>query len=119
MSKFTHLSRAEATSHNRHHFEAFAEVKDLLGEILRSTLFLKGTRKHKLYSGLFVLLKLKLSIARQDLLPFSSRALSSFASLILPVCSFAQRKAFTIKVSIEKECQEKLKKAWRVLRTQR
>jgi len=56
-----------------------------LGEHLRSTLFPKNTRKHKLYSGLFVFLKLKLSITRQDFLPISSRALSSFASLILPV----------------------------------
>jgi len=58
-----------------------------LGEALRSTLFPEGTRKHKLYSGLFVLLKLKLTITRQDFLPISSRALSSFTSLVLPVRS--------------------------------
>ena len=58
-----------------------------LGETLRSTLFPEGTRKHKLYSGLFVLLKLKLSIARQDFLPISSLALTSFSSLILNVRS--------------------------------
>ncbi len=56
-----------------------------LGETLRSTLFPEGTRKHKLYSGLFVLLKLKLNITRQNFLPISSCALSSFASLIFPV----------------------------------
>lgn len=58
-----------------------------LGETLRSTLFPEGTRKHKLYSGLFVLLKLKLSIARQDFLPISSLALNSFSCLILYVRS--------------------------------
>ena len=56
-----------------------------LGETLRSTLFPEGTRKHKLYSGLFVLLKLKLALPKQVFLPISSRALSSFSSLILPV----------------------------------
>jgi len=58
-----------------------------LGENLRSTLFPRGTRKHIMYSGLFVLLKLKLTSSRQDFLPISSRALSSFSSLILPVRS--------------------------------
>ena len=56
-----------------------------LGETLRSTLFPEDSRKHKLYSGLFVLLKLKLTIPRQDFLPISSLALSSFANLICPV----------------------------------
>ncbi len=58
-----------------------------LGENLRSTLFPEGTRKHKLYSGLFLLLKLKLTIPQHVFLPISSHALSSFASLILPVRS--------------------------------
>jgi len=58
-----------------------------LGETLRSTLFPEGTRKHKLYSGLFVLLKLKLSIARQDFLPISTLALTSFSCLIFNVRS--------------------------------
>ena len=53
-----------------------------LGEMLRSVLFPEGTRKLKLYSGLFVLLKLKLTMPRQDFLPISSRALSSFANLV-------------------------------------
>lgn len=58
-----------------------------LGETLRSTLFPKDTRKHKMYSGLFVLLKLKLALSRQDFLPISSLALTSFSSLILNVRS--------------------------------
>ena len=58
-----------------------------LGEMLRSALFPEDSRKYKLYSGLFVLLKLKLSLPKQDFLPISSRALSSFSSLILPVRS--------------------------------
>ena len=58
-----------------------------LGEMLRSVLFPEGTRKHKLYSGLFVLLKLKLTMPGQDFLPISSRALSSFANLICSVRS--------------------------------
>ncbi len=53
-----------------------------LGETLRPTLFPKGSRKHKLYSSLFVLLKLKLAITRQVFLPISSLALDSFTSLI-------------------------------------
>ena len=58
-----------------------------LGEALRATLFPGGSRKHKLYSGLFVLLKLKLTITRQDFLPISSLALTSFANLVCPVRS--------------------------------
>jgi len=58
-----------------------------LGEMLRSALFPEDSRKYKLYSGLFVLLKLKLPFLKQDFLPISSRALSSFSSLILPVRS--------------------------------
>ena len=58
-----------------------------LGETLRKALFPEGTRKHKLYSGLFVLLKLKLTITRQDFLPISSHALTSFVNLVCPVRS--------------------------------
>ena len=58
-----------------------------LGETLRSALFPKGTRKHTMYSGLFVLLKLKLSLSRQVFLPLSSLALTSFSNLILDVRS--------------------------------
>lgn len=55
------------------------------GETLRSTLFPIGSRKHKLYSGLFVFLKLKLSISRREFLAISTLALSSFSYLILDV----------------------------------
>lgn len=58
-----------------------------LGETLRSALFPEGTRKHKLYSGLFVLLKLKLTISRHEFIPILSLALSSFSCLILGVRS--------------------------------
>ena len=56
-----------------------------LGETLRSTLFPDGTRKHKLYSGLFVLLKLKLALSRHEFIQTSSLALTSFSNLILDV----------------------------------
>lgn len=58
-----------------------------LGETLRSTLFPEGTRKHKLYSGLFVLLKIKLALSRRDFLPISNLALTSFSNIILNVRS--------------------------------
>jgi len=58
-----------------------------LGETLRAALFPDGTRKHKLYSGLFVLLKLKLTITRHDFLPISSQALSTFTNLVYHVRS--------------------------------
>ena len=53
-----------------------------LGETLRSVLFLDGCRKHKMCSGLFVLLKLKLHLSRYEFIPISSQALSSFYTLI-------------------------------------
>jgi hypothetical protein len=56
-----------------------------LGETLRATMFPEGTRKHKLYSGLFVLLKLKLTLPRQEFLQTSSLALTSFSFLVLDV----------------------------------
>jgi hypothetical protein len=56
-----------------------------LGETLRATLFPEGTRKHKLYSGLFVILKLKITMSRHGFLPISSLALSSFANLVCSV----------------------------------
>jgi len=58
-----------------------------LGESLRSALFPEGSRKHKLYSGLFVLLKLKLALSKQEFLPISTLALASFSNLILNVRS--------------------------------
>ena len=56
-----------------------------LGETIRSKLFPEGTRKHKLYSGLFVLLKLKLNFSRHEFIPISSLALSSFSTIISSV----------------------------------
>lgn len=53
-----------------------------LGEVLRTTLFPENTRKHKLYSGLFVFLKLK---PPPNFSQCSSQALASFSSLILNV----------------------------------
>ena len=58
-----------------------------LGETLCSSLFSEGSCKGKLYSSLFALLKLKLTIPRQDFLPISSLALSSFANLASSVRS--------------------------------
>jgi hypothetical protein len=58
-----------------------------LGETLRSYLFPQNSRKHKLYSGLFVILKLKLTISTQDFLPISTLALTSFSNLIWGVRS--------------------------------
>ena len=58
-----------------------------LGETLRLALFPEGTRKYKIYSGLFVLLKLKLTLPRQDFLPISTLALTSFSILIWGVRS--------------------------------
>lgn len=56
-----------------------------LGETLRSKLFPEGTRLHKLYSGLFVLLKLKLTLSRHEFIPVSSLALTSFSTLVCNV----------------------------------
>ena len=51
-----------------------------LGEAVRDALFPEDNRKHELYSGLFVLLKLKLKISHQDYTPFSLQArLPSFS----------------------------------------
>ena len=58
-----------------------------LGETLRSTLFPEDTRKHKMYSGLFVFLKIKLPLSHHDFLPISTLALTSFTSLIVNVQS--------------------------------
>ena len=57
----------------------------VLGETLRSQVFSEISRKHKLYSGLFVLLKLKLSLASQEFKLIVSLALQTFRSFALPV----------------------------------
>ena len=66
-----------------------------LGETLRSVLFPEGSRKHKLYSGLFVLLKLKLSLSRQEFIPILSLALTSFSTLVCNVRNNVRRSAMT------------------------
>jgi hypothetical protein len=60
----------------------------ILGETLRSHLFPETSRKHKLYSGLFTLLKLKLSISYQEFRKVHSLALQTFHSIALPVRTF-------------------------------
>lgn len=60
----------------------------VLGESLRSHLFPEISRKHKLYSGLFVLLKLKLSLHYLEFKQISFRALQIFHSIVFPVRTF-------------------------------
>lgn len=57
----------------------------VLGEALRSHLFPEPHRKHKLYSGLFVLLKLKWSLPYPKFKQVLLQALQTFASIVLPV----------------------------------
>jgi len=62
MNKFIHLSRFELVA-----LLMMAYVIRLwLGEAVQDALFPEDNRKHELYSGLFVLLKLKLKISHQD-----------------------------------------------------
>lgn len=58
-----------------------------LGETLRETIFPKDSRKQKLYSGLFIFLKLKINLPPPDVLRAFSHALLSFNSCLLPVRS--------------------------------
>jgi transposase len=58
-----------------------------LGETLRETIFLKDSRKQKLYSGLFIFLKLKIDLSPPNVLHACSLALSAFKSCLLPVRS--------------------------------
>ena len=60
----------------------------VLGETLRSQLFPETSRKRKLYSGLFVLLKLKLSLPHNDFRKIHLLALQTFHSILLPVRTF-------------------------------
>ena len=55
-----------------------------VGETLRETIFPKDSRKQKLYSGLFIFLKLKLDLSPPDFLRYVSLAFSSFHSCLLP-----------------------------------
>jgi len=59
-----------------------------LGEALREVLFPNGSPKRKLYSGLFVLLKLKFSLSPPVYLKVSSSAFTSFANLPQNVRSY-------------------------------
>ena len=60
----------------------------ILGETLRSHVFPETNPKRKLYSGLFVLLKLKLSLPYPEFRKISSLARLTFHSIILPVRTF-------------------------------
>lgn len=60
----------------------------VLGETLRSHLFPETSRKRRLYSGLFVLLKLKLSLSYLQFRQITSLALQTFHSIVLPVRTF-------------------------------
>jgi transposase len=58
-----------------------------LGETLRETVYPQGSRKQKLYSDLFVFLKLKIDFSPPKVWHTFSLALSSFNSCLLPVRS--------------------------------
>ena len=60
----------------------------VLGETLRTQLFPETSRKRKLYSGLFVLLKLKLSLPDQQLKSLHAFTLQALHSILLPVRTF-------------------------------
>lgn len=60
----------------------------VLGEALRTHLFPETSPKRKLYSGLFVLLKLKLSLQYQEFKQICFLALQTFHSLVIPVRTF-------------------------------
>ena len=57
----------------------------VLGETLRSHLFPEGCRKRKLYSGLFVLLTLKLTIDFLEFRRICKTASQTFQTIVLPV----------------------------------
>ena len=53
-----------------------------MGETLRAHVFPETSRKRKLYSGFFVLLKLKLALPYPDFRKIHALALHSFHSLV-------------------------------------
>jgi hypothetical protein len=57
----------------------------VLGETLRTHLFAQTRRKWQAYSGVFVLLKLKLQLQRSELRQLADQALLTFSTMILPV----------------------------------
>ena len=60
----------------------------VLGETLRSQVFPETSRKRKLYSGLFLLLKLKLSLPHNHFRKIHLLALQTFQTIVLPVRTF-------------------------------
>jgi transposase len=60
----------------------------ILGESLRAHLFPETHRKHKLYSGLFVLLRLKCSLPSHQFKQVLLQALQTFASIAHPVRTY-------------------------------
>jgi hypothetical protein len=60
-------------------------VSSIIGETLRNYIFPKTSRKHKMFSGPFVFLKLKLNLPRQVFHKLSASALLTFQSIVIPV----------------------------------
>jgi len=60
----------------------------VLGETLRAHLFPETSRKRKLYSGLFVLLKLKFALPHHEFKQIVFCALQTFRAITLPVRTF-------------------------------
>lgn len=60
----------------------------VLGETLRAHLFPETSRKHKLYSGLFVLLKLKVALPYPQFRKIHALASQTFHAILLPVRTF-------------------------------
>ena len=60
----------------------------VLGQTLRTHVFPDSSRKRKLFSGLFVLLKLKLSLSYHQFAKISALALQSFHAIVTPVRTF-------------------------------
>ncbi len=88
------LSMQKLMSKRRDHMEKIVALLLMaytiglwLGEVLRQTLFPQDCRKQKLYSGLFIFLKLKIDLAPPDFLRSFAQALSAFASCLHPVRS--------------------------------
>lgn len=57
----------------------------ILGEHLRAQLFPEASRKHKLFSGPFVLLKLKLNLSPQKFRQVLASARAAFHAIVIPV----------------------------------
>lgn len=57
----------------------------VLGETMRQHLFPPNSRKHKAFSGLFVLLKLKITLSSRVFSSVSCQAIDSFSAIVCPV----------------------------------